>query len=164
MSTETPASELPLRGEKLLKTVVNLILADPKCWLQTSWHCGTQHCVGGWIQLKGGRPEKDMAVIGDVQELLEISKNDAHWLCARNRTLGQIHCFAENFSVNGYDRDGYDRDGYARDGYDRDGYARDGYDRNGYDRNGYDRDGYARDGYARDGYARDGTRLKPFEI
>ena len=132
MSTE------PLRGEKLLKTAINRILADPASWDQASWHsaCGTRHCLAGWCQILGGRPAKSSEARADATELLGISLSEADALFRPTCGIGEMHAFAANFSLVGYDRDGYDRAGYNRAGYDRDGYDRAGYNRAGYNRAG----------------------------
>ena len=108
----------PLRGEKLAKTAVNQILNHPKTWYQGAWHtgeckngCHTVHCIGGWIQVLGGRPENADSVVSDVRELLGISDSEARWLCAGDRILTEIYSFVERFSDTGFDRDGFDRDG-----------------------------------------------------
>ena len=146
----------PLRGEKLLKTAINQILAHPESWDQTSWHsdCGTRHCLAGWCQILGGRKADGAKASADAAELLGISSCEASVLFRASCGLGEMYAFAQKMSLAGYDRDGYDRAGYDRAGYDRDGYDRDGYDRAGYDRAGYDRDGYNRAG----------EKLKPFDL
>jgi hypothetical protein len=145
-----------LTGEKLLKTVVNQILAHPETWKQDSWHslCGTKHCVAGWCQLLSGKGQDSNTAKEDAQAALGLTDSEAAHLFRPGCTISEIHHFAANFGVAGYNRAGYDRAGYDRAGYDRDGYHRDGYHRDGYDRAGYNRDGYHRDG----------EKLKPFDI
>lgn len=126
------------RGKELLRQVVNKILECPGEWDQKTWHCGTKHCVGGWAQILGGRPQDMDATAKDAMELIGLSQEDAAWLFSGARRIGEIHAFATAF-VNG--KRYYNQYGYNRDGYDRAGYNRDGYDRDGYNRDGYNRDG-----------------------
>lgn len=122
------------------RKVLDHIKADPACWKQDKWHCGTQHCFAGWAQLLAGNKASDLTVRRDARIFLDLTMAEANHLFSSNSTI-------EDFEDALYDRDGYDRYGYDRYGYDRDGYGRDGYDRDRYDRNGYDRDGYDCDGY-----------------
>ena len=136
MHTDTlpPPAPEPLRGERLLKAAVNQILAHPETWNQSSWHCGTQHCIAGWCQVLGRGHQNENAGT-EAMEDLGISLSERAWLFAGNRTLPEIYRFAENFSA-GFDRDGFDRDGFDRAGFDRAGRDRDGFDRAGRDRDG----------------------------
>ena len=120
MITKTPPT--PLRGEKLLKTAVNQILAHPNTWDQTHWHssCGSKHCIAGWCQILAGHVADEGCVTSQAQEALGISMADRAWLFAPIRTLAEIYRFAETFSA-GFDRDGFDRDGFDRAGRDRAG-------------------------------------------
>ena len=34
-----------------LRAIVDRIKADPSCWDQSRWHCGTSHCIAGHAQL-----------------------------------------------------------------------------------------------------------------
>ena len=117
-----------LSGEKLLKTAINQIIRHPETWDQSAWHsdCGTKHCLAGWCQiLSGKRPNKETA-LEDARKALRISLEEARRLFRTSCPLVEMYQFAENFSLDGYNRHGYDRDGYGRDGYNRDGYSRDG--------------------------------------
>jgi len=140
----------PLRGKKLLQTAVNQILAHPETWRQATWHCGTQHCIGGWCQILSGKPQSD-AVISDGIEVLNIASTDAQWLFAGSRTLAEIYGFAENFDDAGFDGAGFDRAGFDRAGFDRDGFDHDGRDRAGFDRAGFDRAGFDHADFDHDG-------------
>ena len=155
MHTDTlpPPAPEPLRGERLLKAAVNQILAHPETWNQSSWHCGTQHCIAGWCQILAGRPQNSATVADEAMDDLGISVTERAWLFASARRLVEIYGFAERFSA-GFDHDGFDRDGRDRAGFDRDGFDRNGRDRAGRDRAGFDRAG-------RD---RDGKPLQPFEL
>ena len=111
-----------LRGPKLLATAVNKVLENPECWDQKTWHCGTKHCIGGWCQILGGRRESEAGVMGDVIELLGISRADAEWLCSATRTIAELHGYASALlDPDSFDRDGFNRDGFNRAGFDRDG-------------------------------------------
>jgi hypothetical protein len=141
--------------------IIARIEADPSCWKQSSWHCGTSHCYGGWAQIESGKPANDSTARGDAREWLDLNRYEAEYAFAGNRTLAELKALPERFNLAGYDRAGYNRDGYDRDGRDRAGYDRDGFDRYGLDRDGRDRAGYDLDGrdragYDRAGYDRDG--------
>ena len=111
MKTEPKIKE-PLRGEKLLKTAVNQILAHPETWNQKEWHseCGTKHCIAGWCQILSGKPSSDQAK-EDAKEALGISESDADYLFRGGCSLGEIYYFAQHFNRDGFNRDGFDRDG-----------------------------------------------------
>jgi hypothetical protein len=149
-----------LRGVELFKTGFNKILANPECWNQSDWHCGSKHCFFGHLQLLAGGVETTDNIVNEVANYLQISTEDATWLSARSRTLPQIRRFGVTLSnktdvdPDGYDPDGYDRHDCDRHGYDRHGYDRHGYDRHGFNHVGYNRDGFNRVGYDRDGYDR----------
>ncbi len=148
-------------NKRLLSQVVNQLVAHPETHNQSSWHCGTSHCVGGWSQVFAHGTEvhkypEDSHT--DATALLGLSLADAVWLFDSRRTISEIHNFATmriadtDRDVYGRDACGYDRDGYDRSGRDRDGYGRYvygyGYDKDGYDRSGHDRSGHDRDGRA----------------
>ena len=159
----------PLRGEKLLKTVVNQILAHPETWYQGNWHCGTKHCIAGWCQILSGKPQNSDSAASDAQEALGISDTDASFLFRSSCTISEAYYFAANFNCDGFNRAGYDRAGFNCDGFNCDGFNRAGYDRAGYDRAGYDRAGFYRSGYDRagfncDGFNRAGKKLEPFGL
>jgi hypothetical protein len=140
------------------KLVIDQIKANPSCWKQSSWHCGTSHCFGGWAQILSGKPADENTVRRDARVFLEISRTDADYYFSGDRIIEDFEwpLTDEAKDNDGYDRAGYNRDGYDRAGYDRAGYDRAGYDRAGYDCAGYDRAGYDCDGYDCDGYSRDG--------
>lgn len=89
------------------KKVLDLIEANPECWKQTSWHCRTQHCFAGHAQILSGKMANDDTVRRDARIFLDLSKPEADYFFAGERTL-------EDF------RAGYDRAGYKSAGYDRD--------------------------------------------
>ena len=125
--------------------VLAQIEANPSCWNQEDWHCGSSHCFGGWAQILSGKEANLETVRGDAREYLNISAVDANWLFRGTRTLEEIKSFP-NLGHGSFDPDGFDRDGFDRLGYNRSGYNRSGYDRSGYNRDGYNRDGCDRDG------------------
>jgi hypothetical protein len=138
-------------NKERMQIIVDRIEANPACWKQSSWHCGTSHCLAGHAQIDSGANPDNNTVRRDARMWLDLSLSEANYLFAGTRTI-------EDFKAaltDSYDRAGYDRDVYDRAGYDRDGYNRAGYDRDGYNRAGYDRDVYDRAGYDRDGYDRD---------
>ncbi len=37
---------------QLFEEVLAEIKTQPEQWNQSNWHCGTQHCLAGWVELK----------------------------------------------------------------------------------------------------------------
>jgi hypothetical protein len=131
--------------------VLAQIEADPTCWNQSSWHCGTQHCFFGWAQILSGKEASGSTVRRDARIYLDLSWADANYLSDPLRSLAEIKEFLED------DRAGYNRAGYDRDGYNRAGYNRAGYDRDGLDVNNKPRGAITQD--APTGYEPDGTPI-----
>jgi hypothetical protein len=170
------------RGAELLRQAVNKIIADPNCWKQTEWHCGTQHCIGGHCQILAGLHANPATTKSQAQERLGISDADAIWLFSARRTLGEIYNFAQDmlladragrdragfdragFDRAGFDRAGFDRAGFDRAGFDHAGFDHAGFDRAGFDRAGFDRAGFDRAGFDRAGFDRAGKPLPPLEL
>lgn len=103
---------------RLLAEFVNDILDDPPCWNQSTWHCGTAHCVFGHAQIRSGKDASSESAYEDGTAALELTEGDARWLSSPRRSLTEIHGFADAllqgeqyFSSAGYDRAGYDRAG-----------------------------------------------------
>ena len=113
--------------------IIAKIEADPGCWLQTNWHCGTKHCYAGLAQIDSGKQPNASSVRVDARIWLGLNICDADWLFDVSRTLSDLKNFTP--TTDRYGRDGYNRKGYNRKGYDRKGYDRDGYDRDGLDLN-----------------------------
>ena len=137
--------------------------ANPSCWDQTSWHCGTAHCYAGHAQIMAGKPADDDAARRDARQWLGLTRAQADYLFDPDRALEELRHgvdaegrTADGFDRYGFNRAGFNRAGFDQDGFGRDGFGRDGFDRDGYNRAGFDRDGYGRDGFDRDGYDRDG--------
>lgn len=85
------------RGKALMRAVINKIIADPDCWKQTSWHCGTRHCVGGWAQILGGRRANFDDVLEDAKMFLGLKYSEAYWLFESARSLTETYAFATAF-------------------------------------------------------------------
>jgi hypothetical protein len=140
--TTTTKKPVGLRGKELLRAAVNQIIQHPETWNQFEWHCGTGHCIGGWCEVLSGDGVTDKAGI-HAEKLLGISHDDANWLFAGNRTLGEIYAYAKA-TIAGkeyFDRDGFDRAGFNRAWFNCAGFDRDGFDRDGFNRDGFNRDG-----------------------
>jgi hypothetical protein len=105
------------RGNELLQTVVNHIISNPGCHDQSTWHCGTRHCVGGWAQILGGMKENADTCEIEAAKLLELPAHDANWLFASYRTIYDIYLYAKSrLAGEDYFKDGFNRDGFNRDG------------------------------------------------
>ena len=167
-------------NKQLLADVVNHLITHPETHNRERYHCGTSHRFAGLTQVLAHGPMDQYPddVMEDAAELLGLSKLDAHYLFASERTVSEIHRRAsrvisedscDEYDKRGYDeygydqygrdQDGVDRRGYGLDGYDLDGYGRDGYGRDDRDRRGYDRNGYGRDGYDQYGIDQNGNSL-----
>src|ERR1700730_12207739 len=46
-----------LKGKELLRAAVNRCITHPEEWRQTTWHCGTEHCIAGRCQVLAGYSE-----------------------------------------------------------------------------------------------------------
>ena len=158
-----------------IKEVLHFIEANPSCWGQKDWHCGSKHCFAGHAQIRLTGKEDVATVRRDARIFFGFTKREADYYFAPSRTLDELGTALLDFYGNdgygmdgydryGYGRDGYGMDGYGRNGYDRDGYGRDGYNREGYDRDGYNREGYDRDNYNREGYDRDGYNRFGYDL
>jgi|GEM_PF-6564746 len=90
-----PDKPEPLRGNELLRAVVNQILAHPETWDQSDYHseCGTTHCVAGWAQVLGGLPATGAAYF-DAKRLLGLTKTEADQLFDPKTKLREIYDFA----------------------------------------------------------------------
>ena len=44
--------ELDVVPADLAQRVLDAITERPEDWDQSNWHCGTQHCVAGWLELE----------------------------------------------------------------------------------------------------------------
>jgi hypothetical protein len=167
-----------------IKEVLDFIEANPSCWGQKDWHCGSKHCFAGHAQIRLTGKEDVSTVRRDARIFFGFTKREADYYFAASRTLDELRTALLDFYGNdgygidgynregygmdgydryGYDRKGYNRDGYVRYGYDIEGYGRDGYDRMGYNLNGYDRRGYNRFGYDRYGYDRGGYNREGYD-
>lgn len=77
-----------------LRRAINKIISDPSCWNQMEWHCGTQHCIGGHIQIDAGRAENADKVQEDMQQVLQCEKATVRWLTAGHRSFTELYNFA----------------------------------------------------------------------
>ena len=61
-------------NEELLIRAVNHIKSHPDTWNQRQWHCGTTHCIGGWIEMfvlnpSASAPEQDFLRTSNYSEI-----------------------------------------------------------------------------------------------
>jgi hypothetical protein len=126
---------------ELHNKIIAKITANPECWNQESWHCGTSHCYGGHAQIMSGNPANDTTVRRDARIALDLSGPEADYAFAGSRTLEELKELPEWINRDGYDQYGFNWAGYDQYGFNRDGFNRAGYNRAGYNRAGYDRDG-----------------------
>jgi hypothetical protein len=120
-----------------LAAIIKRIDSDPSCWDQTSWHCGTAHCLAGHAQIDAGLPPNRAAAATDGAEWLGMSEAVSKWAFRGGRTLDELRSLMSFDVASLRDPDGFDRDGLDRNGYDREGYNRLNLNRAGYDRNGF---------------------------
>ena len=133
--------------------IMEMIEANPSCHTQTSWHCETSHCFGGWAQIKSGRHADDSTVVRDARVWLGLTRYEAGRLFAGHNTRKALRMMVDEMCADGYGT-GFDSDGFDRYGFDSDGFDSDGFDRYGFDRDGFNRAGYDRDGFDLDGLDR----------
>jgi hypothetical protein len=119
-------------NKKNFKAVLDKIQADPSCWNQSSWHCGTSHCFAGHAQILAGKEADDTYVRQHARIFLELNIRQANFIFDSKRT---IEDFKEFLNTEGYDADGFDGGGWDRQGYNRAGFHIEGYDRDHLDRN-----------------------------
>jgi hypothetical protein len=148
---------------KLHNEIIETIEANPSCWKQNSWHCGTSHCYGGWAQIKSGKPANDGTVRRDARMALGLTLTEANYAFNGSNSLETIKNlpkylkeYRDGFDRDGFDRGGFDRGGFNRYGLDPYGFDRDGFNRYGFNRDGLNRHGFNRHGFNRDGFNRDG--------
>jgi hypothetical protein len=111
------------RNKELLQKVVDAIREHPDQWDQTTWHCGTSHCVAGWAEILSGRIDDRVCELvskatgesrgfqieddGDgetrvnARGSLRLSRSEADWLFDSDRDLQEIVAF--NDAVQGDD-------------------------------------------------------------
>lgn len=41
-----------MKNKKTFDEIINFIENNPQHWEQESWHCGTTHCIAGFVQCK----------------------------------------------------------------------------------------------------------------
>ena len=93
--------------------IIAKIEANPQCWDQTTWHCGTAHCYAGHAQIESGvKPNVD-TVRHDARIWLNLSRAEADYLFEGDRSLAELKA-----GPAGYDSDGYNCAGYDADGLD----------------------------------------------
>jgi hypothetical protein len=140
--------------QKRLSTILARIEADPACWDQAAWHCGTAHCLAGHAQLDAVAGECNMSVSQVARSWLGMSHAVANWAFDSARSLPDLRSLLEFDLSSDLDPDGFDRDGRTTYGFDRNGIDRDGYDVKGFHLGGIDRDGFDYYGYDRNGARR----------
>ena len=128
-----------------IRKILDKIEANPSCWRQDKWHCGSAHCFAGHAQLELTGVEDINTVRRDARIYFGFSLHEANYYFWAKRTLDELKtALLPFYDENGFDRAGYNRDGFNRAGYNRYGYNSDGYDMDGFGGDGYDRDGFDR--------------------
>lgn len=74
MTAPTPNAELAYR-------VLDHIDAHPETWQQSTWHCGSSFCFGGWaVALAGGVVNDDDEVCSGPSGLIGLEIEEAAWV------------------------------------------------------------------------------------
>lgn len=98
--------------------IIAKIEADPSCWNQKKWHCGTTHCYAGHAQIEAGQaPGGD--VRRDARTFLDLNSWQADYAFCINRSLKELKRLPEYFA--GLDNAYFDRFRRYSDGLDCDG-------------------------------------------
>jgi len=84
------AKAKPLRGNALLRAVINQIIDHPETWDQTRCYL----CLAGHAQVMGGMKANCSKVTIDAEKLLGLTHVEANYLFSRNRTLTELYGFA----------------------------------------------------------------------
>jgi hypothetical protein len=106
-----------------LATILSRIDADPSCWDQFTWHCGTSHCLAGHAQIDSGRSQSGTRAAAEGAHWLGMSPAVARWAFSSSRTLTELRSLLD-YDVGsardpaGFDSDGFDSNGYACNGRD----------------------------------------------
>jgi hypothetical protein len=115
----------------ILVKALELIEANPAHWSQSTWHCGTSHCLAGFCDIvndnksdDGQLPDLDLESLVYDEDTSNFSRTHLKldYLFGSDlslRTLQtEIASLVERGVIDGYDSNGYDSDGYDSDGYD----------------------------------------------
>ena len=97
-----------------LAAIVARITADPACWNQEHWHCGTAHCLAGHAQIDAGKGVKTCTTEADAVAWLGLTQAEAYYLFDANRTLADFGTVVTQgfvFDSAGFDPQGYDHCG-----------------------------------------------------
>ena len=100
-----------MMNKENVQKVLDLIEANPSCWNQEKWHCGTTHCFAGHAQILSGKQENVKTVRTDARIYLDLSLADADWAFYFLRTLEELKTLINHA---GYNRYGYNHAGYNR--------------------------------------------------
>lgn len=96
---------------ELFKEIVDFIKANPQHWNQRTWHCGTSHCVAGFIEQRVNgrsfcseatavRPEMvHWQTFAVGRDTLGLSTKKANWLFDPKRTLAELQIVAKHGKV-----------------------------------------------------------------
>jgi len=115
-ASEAAERKYPVIQADNLRAVLAHIEAHPETWKQSSWHCGTSHCFGGWAQIMAGRPASDASVRADARKWLGLTRYEADLLFDGYNSIETIREVVTELVSDGYNRDGYDRAYFDSDG------------------------------------------------
>lgn len=100
-----------------LAALIAKIEANPGCWDQAHWHCGTAACLAGLAQLASGKKANSFWACRDGCDYLDLTLAQGRYLFNARRTLADFKEFLTlkpgEYGAAGYDVDGLDRAGRA---------------------------------------------------
>lgn len=98
-----------------LAALIAKIEANPGCWDQAHWHCGTAACLAGLAQLASGEEADSCGAWRDGCDYLDLTYTQSYYLFHSSRTIADFKEFLAlkpgEYGAAGYDVDGFDRDG-----------------------------------------------------
>lgn len=61
----------------LLREIAEVIMSKPNHFNMNSWHCDTQHCIGGWAQVLSNAPQtKDPEAMANLLGIEFVRETD----------------------------------------------------------------------------------------
>jgi hypothetical protein len=78
-----------------IKAFIAKVEADPSCWDQSTWHCGTKHCFAGWGQIDAGYKPNSSTTWGDAAAYYDLTDREAQYLFDGDRTLDDFRGVAK---------------------------------------------------------------------
>jgi hypothetical protein len=73
-----------------LGKIVQKIIDNPSCWIQSNYHCGSSHCIAGHAQIESGFPASHRFAHQDGLKWLGLTCEQATYLFHSKRTLNEI--------------------------------------------------------------------------